>query len=72
MIVVTINYRLGPFGFLNMDEEEYTGNMGLKDQKMALEWVSENIDLFGGDKNEIMIMGQSAGKFFLNIYKTNN
>ena len=61
MIVVSINYRLGPLGFLCLDTDEGAGNMGMLDQVMALEWVHENIHLFGGDKDRITIFGQSAG-----------
>nr|ARM65382.1 putative antennal esterase CXE11 [Ectropis obliqua] len=61
VVVVTINYRLGVFGFLSLDTAEVTGNMGLKDQVIALKWVQENIEKFGGDKNNVTIFGVSAG-----------
>lgn len=51
VILVTINYRLGPFGFLSLDTPEYSGNMGLKDQLLALKWVNENIEFFGGNSS---------------------
>lgn len=60
-ILVTINYRLGAFGFLSLNSTEYSGNMGLKDQLLALKWVSSNIDRFGGDNTQITIFGHSAG-----------
>lgn len=66
-IIVTIQYRLGIFGFLNLDYGEYTGNMGLKDQQMALAWIHENIAHFSGNRNEILLFGASAGK--LRIFK---
>lgn len=67
VILVTINYRVGPLGFLvhpwleNEDENGRAGNYGIMDQIAALEWVYENIEFFGGDKNNITVFGQSAG-----------
>ncbi|XP_058799349.1 uncharacterized protein LOC131668894 [Phymastichus coffea] len=61
VVLVTINYRLGVLGFLNLDDEEASGNQGLKDQVMALKWVRDNIVNFGGDSENVTIFGESAG-----------
>ncbi|XP_043268660.1 juvenile hormone esterase-like isoform X2 [Venturia canescens] len=61
VILVTINYRLGVFGFLNLEDGEVSGNQGLKDQLLALEWVQKNIENFGGDRENVTIFGESAG-----------
>ncbi len=66
IVLVTLNYRLGPFGFLHLDEVTggripATGNEGLLDQIAALRWVRENITFFGGDPDNITVFGESAG-----------
>ena len=65
VIAVTINYRLGPMGFVCLpqlqEEAGACGNYGLYDQLCAMRWVRENIAAFGGDPEAITIMGQSAG-----------
>nr|POE75445.1 secreted lipase [Quercus suber] len=63
VMVVNINYRLGIFGFAKSDALHAEGslNAGLKDQRLAIEWVSKNIASFGGDPDKITIYGQSSG-----------
>ena len=64
-VAVTINYRLGPMGFVCLpelaEEAGSTGSYAFLDQLAALQWVRANIAAFGGDPNNITIMGQSAG-----------
>ncbi|KAK3752822.1 hypothetical protein QZH41_016361 [Actinostola sp. cb2023] len=63
VIVVSINFRLGVFGFLATGNtaKDLKGNYGLFDQVQALKWVQENIDKFGGDPNKVTIFGNTVG-----------
>jgi para-nitrobenzyl esterase len=66
VVVVTVNYRLNLLGFLNLKEATggripATGNEGLLDQVAALKWVQEHVAAFGGDPDNVIIMGESAG-----------
>jgi len=68
VIVVTADYRLNVFGFLGSEELRSqdpeagtTGNYGIQDQRLAMQWVQQNIGAFGGDAGRVTIMGESAG-----------
>ncbi|XP_068084601.1 esterase B1 isoform X2 [Anabrus simplex] len=61
VVLVTMNYRLGPLGFLSLEDPVLPGNAGLKDQTAAIRWVQQNIDKFGGNPNNVTLFGESAG-----------
>ncbi|ANH70263.1 hypothetical protein ABE85_04585 [Mitsuaria sp. 7] len=73
VIVVTLNYRLGAFGFLahealsQENAQASSGNFGLRDQVAALRWVRDNIGAFGGDAANVTLFGQSAGAMSVNL-----
>ena len=62
-VFVGVNYRVGGFGFLGGAEvlADDSANLGLRNQRMGLEWVADNIAYFGGDPDRVTIWGQSAG-----------
>ncbi|XP_057332138.1 juvenile hormone esterase-like [Microplitis mediator] len=68
VVVVTMNYRLGAFGFLSLNHKDAMGNAGLKDQVLALKWVQQNIINFGGDPDKVTIFGESAGGALVELH----
>ncbi|ESK89884.1 extracellular triacylglycerol lipase precursor [Moniliophthora roreri MCA 2997] len=75
IIVMTINYRLGPLGFPQGLEAASLGrevlNLGLRDSLVALQWVKNNIDAFGGDPQKVTVFGESAGARAIELYILN-
>lgn len=75
VILVSMNYRLGPYGFCShpdlKNEDGICGNYGLYDQYTAIKWVKENIDDFGGNPDKVTLAGQSAGAMSVDIHLSN-
>lgn len=63
VVVVTVSYRVGPLGFLSLNDPAVgvPGNAGLKDQLLAMEWIKENAERFNGDPKNVTAFGESAG-----------
>ena len=76
VVLVTINYRLGVFGFFSHPEltrespHHASGNQGILDQIAALKWVHDNAAQFGGDANNVTIFGESAGSLDVSVLMT--
>eukprot|EP00095_Tigriopus_kingsejongensis_P011010 maker-scaffold1087_size63509-snap-gene-0.13 protein:Tk11010 transcript:maker-scaffold1087_size63509-snap-gene-0.13-mRNA-1 annotation:"hypothetical protein DAPPUDRAFT_305141" len=68
VVLVTVNYRLGPLGFLGTGSDLLPGNLGLWDQKLALQWVQQNIANFGGDSQKVTLFGQSSGGIMVSYH----
>ncbi|KAK3329855.1 Alpha/Beta hydrolase protein [Apodospora peruviana] len=69
IIVVTFNYRVGPYGFLtDGGSDQIPANNGLRDQRKALEWVQNNIGQFGGDPGHVVLGGVSAGAASISLH----
>lgn len=61
IVLVTINYRLAPFGYLSTLTDQMPGNVALSDIEMALEWIKKYIKHFNGNPEQVTLMGQSGG-----------
>ena len=61
VILITLNYRLIPLGFISLESPSMPGNQGQKDVVMALKWIQDNIVNFGGDANRVTVFGESSG-----------
>lgn len=68
IVVISMQYRLGILGFLNLDSELAPGNMGLLDQLLGLKWTQENAEYLNGDKNNVTIAGESAGAVSVSLH----
>lgn len=70
VVVATINYRLGPLGFMRYDGDGsgISGNFGIKDQITAMQWVHDNISGFGGDPTRVTLFGESAGSISTQLH----
>lgn len=61
MIITSMQYRCGAFGYLYLNMEDAPGNVGMYDQSLAIKWIRDNIEYFGGDPDRITLFGESAG-----------
>lgn len=68
IIVITMQYRTNVFGWLSLDNDLSPGNLGLMDQLMAFEWINENINKFGGDLNNVTLLGHGSMGVFNSFY----
>ena len=60
VLIVTIQYRLGALGFLHLDGDVVSANLGLQDQILSIEWISQNIIHFGGDPTRVTLFGSEV------------
>ncbi|XP_052752415.1 juvenile hormone esterase-like [Galleria mellonella] len=67
ILFISVTHRIGVFGFLKVNDTDINVNMGLKDIVFALKWISKNIHNFGGDKNQITVMGNGSAATYLSL-----
>ena len=72
VVVITLNYRLGVFGYLYCNTTDCPGNQGLWDQALAIKWVKANVRAFGGNPNDITLFGESAGSMSISNHIVSN
>lgn len=71
VVLVTINYRLAPFGYLSTLTANLPGNVALADLQMSLEWIQQYIRSFNGDPGRVTLMGQAAGATLIHAFSLN-
>ncbi|EDW03514.1 glutactin [Drosophila grimshawi] len=67
VVLVSVRYRLGPFGFLSTLTEDMPGNAAVTDVILALKWIQEHISVFGGDPQRVTLFGQVSGSALINV-----
>ncbi|KAG6451700.1 hypothetical protein O3G_MSEX007299 [Manduca sexta] len=67
VMIVNINYRVGPMGFISYEDDLLPGNNGIKDVILALKWLQQNIHKFGGDPYKVTLMGNEGGGVLVDI-----
>lgn len=72
IVLVCVQYRLGPFGFLSTQTKEISGNAGLLDVLLSLKWIQTYIKYFGGDSTKVTLFGHSSGACIVSAFMLNS